>query len=132
MERTELRASTPEEIHRLWAEAYNAGDLEALLDLYEDEAVLVPQPGVPPVAGHKAIRSALESFLSQKGDLKIEIATTQVICSGGLALLRSRWKLSGPGRDGKPVAVTHNSAEVARSQADGSWRYVIDNPFGAD
>ena len=127
-----MTASTPEEIHRLWAEAYNAGNLESLLALYEAEAVLVPQPGQAPAAGRAAIRSALGGFLGQKGDLIIEIKTAGMIRAGDIALLRSRWSLSGQGRDGKPVALTHNSVEVVRRQADGSWRYLIDNPFGAD
>ena len=127
-----MPARTPEELHRLWAEAYTAGDLESLLALYEAEAVLVPQPGKAPVAGRTAVRGVLESFLAQKGDLKIEIETASVICAGELALLRSRWSLRGQGRDGKPVAITHDSTELARRQADGSWRYLIDNPFGAD
>lgn len=127
-----MPASTPEEIHRLWAEAYNAGDLESLLALYETEAILVPEPGQAPVAGRTEARRVLENFLAQKGNLKITIETVSVIRGGELALLRSRWSLSGQGRDGKAVAITHDSTEVARRQADGSWRYVIDNPFGAD
>jgi len=29
-------------------------------------------------------------------------------------------------------AAAAETAEVARRQADGSWRYVIDHPFGAE
>jgi uncharacterized protein (TIGR02246 family) len=127
-----MPANTPEELHRLWAEAYNAGDLEALIELYEAEAVLVPQPGQPPVVGREAIRRALKGFLARKGELKIAIATAFALRGGEVALLRSRWTLEGRGHDGQDVALTHQSAEVARRQADGSWRYLIDNPFGGD
>jgi len=127
-----MPARNPEEIHRLWAEAYNASDLESLVALYESGAALVPQPGQAPGVGSSAIRDVLQSFLAQKGELGIEIETTSVIEAGDQALLSSRLCLTGVGRDGKPVAITHNSSEAARRQADGSWRYVIDNPFGGD
>ena len=127
-----MTAQTPKEIHRLWAEAYNAADLDSMLALYEEEAVLVPEPDKAPAVGRDAIRAALQDFLAQKGDLRIAIETTSVITAGPLASLRSRWRLVGTGRDGKAIAIVHNSMEVARRQSDGSWRYVIDNPFGAD
>jgi hypothetical protein len=30
-----MRASTPEQIHRSFEEAFNAGDLDSLMELYE-------------------------------------------------------------------------------------------------
>jgi ketosteroid isomerase-like protein len=36
------------------------------------------------------------------------------------------------GEDGNPVELAMRSSEVVRRQADGSWRYVIDNPFTPD
>jgi ketosteroid isomerase-like protein len=37
--------------------------------------------------------------------------------------------MTGP--DGKPATMTGESVEVVRRQPDGSWRAVIDLPFGA-
>jgi ketosteroid isomerase-like protein len=39
-------ATEPEQLHRLFEQAVNAGDLEALMGLYEPDAALIPQPGV--------------------------------------------------------------------------------------
>jgi len=36
------------------------------------------------------------------------------------------------GPDGKPVTLAAKSADVLRRQADGTWRFVIDNPWGTD
>jgi ketosteroid isomerase-like protein len=80
--------------------------------------------------GIQAIRAVLQGFLVRKG--KIEIETQSVIQAGDIALLRSRWRLTGSGADGKPIETAHSSTEVVRRQPDGSWRYLIDHPFGAD
>ena len=42
----------------------------------------------------------------------------------------SKWVLEGTGPDGKPIKMEGQSAEVARRQPDGTWLFVIDNPFG--
>lgn len=40
------------------------------------------------------------------------------------------WSFDGTGPDGEPVRLTANNADVLRRQADGTWRFVIDNPWG--
>src|SRR4029450_10309582 len=47
-----------------------------------------------------------------------------------LALTTSKWVLEGIGADGKPARMEGQSAEVARRQPDGTWLFVIDNPYG--
>lgn len=127
-----MPARHPEDIHRLWMQAYNASDLDSLSALYEPEARLVPRPDDEAAVGIEAIRKVLQGFLDQKGALEIDIETLSVIQAGDIALLRSRWRLRGPGRDGEPVAITHRSSEIARRQPDGRWLYLIDHPFGSD
>jgi ketosteroid isomerase-like protein len=50
--------------------------------------------------------------------------------AGDIALTASRWRLAGTGPDGNPVNMNGESAEVCRRQADGTWRLVIDEPWG--
>lgn len=121
---------TPGEAHAEFQKNFNAGDLQGLMALYEPDAVLIPQPDAKPVTGTQAIRSALEGFLALRG--KIEMQTKHVVRHGDIALLRGTWRLKGIGPDGKPVEMVHGSAEVVRRQPDGSWRYIIDHPFGSD
>ena len=47
-----------------------------------------------------------------------------------LAYSSNTWSLTGTGADGNPVVLGATTAEVARRQADASWRYVIDNAWG--
>jgi hypothetical protein len=58
-----MPASTPEQIHRLFEEAFNAGDLDGLMELYEPDAALIAQPGSL-ANGIEQARAALQDFLA--------------------------------------------------------------------
>ncbi|HEY8599277.1 MAG TPA: nuclear transport factor 2 family protein [Thermomicrobiales bacterium] len=120
---------SPEEMHPAFTAAFNAQDLDALLELYEEGAVITPQPGVI-ATGHAAIRGALGGFLALNGP--ITMTTKTVIPAGDLVLLHAEWTVNGTGPDGSPIALAARSSEVIRRQADGSWRYIIDNPYSVD
>lgn len=120
-------STNPEQIHRRFEEAFNAGDLEALLNLYEPDAALIPQPGVL-ATGLDQIGQALQGFLDLGGKITLDSKTSVVV--GDLAYLTNRWSLVGTDPDGNPFEMGATTAEVARSQSDGSWRYVIDNAWG--
>jgi ketosteroid isomerase-like protein len=47
------------------------------------------------------------------------------------ALLHSAWTLATTGPDGVPINMAGTTADVVRRQADGTWRFVIDNPWGS-
>ncbi len=123
-----MPATEPEQIHGMFEEAFNAGDLDALMALYEPDAALVPQPGVV-AQGSAAIRDALRWFLDRQGRITLE--TTLVLRGGDLAYLANRWSLAGGTMpDGSPAQLGATTAEVARRQDDGTWRYVFDNAWG--
>ena len=122
-----MPATTPEQIHRLFESAFNAADLDALMALYEPDAVLVPQPGSVARGGDQ-VREALGRYLALRGRITLE--TKLVLEVGDLAYLANTWSLDGTGPDGQPLTLGATTAEVARRQADGSWRYVIDNAWG--
>jgi uncharacterized protein (TIGR02246 family) len=117
---------TPEEMHAVFAQAFNSGDLEALVALYEPDAVYVGGPEEI-TKGTAAIRGLLREALTSNPRLEIE--TTGVYRSDdGIALTQSRWTISAIEPDGNAVEVTGRSSEVLRRQADGAWLVVIDNP----
>ena len=83
-----MGAKTPKELHELFAKGFNAKDLDALLDLYEDDAVLVAAPGAP-VQGKAAIRESLEGFLAMGGTIEF-LAESDPVVNGDLALTHGR------------------------------------------
>ena len=87
-----MPATEPEQIHGLFQEAFNAGDIEALMALYEPDAALIPQPGVT-VEGSAAVRDALRWFLDRHGTITLD--TKLVVRVGDLAYLSNRWSLTG-------------------------------------
>jgi uncharacterized protein (TIGR02246 family) len=121
--------SRPEEIHSQFATAFNSGNVDAIMALYEPEATLVPQPGQI-VQGRDAIREALLQFLALKGTMEVKSIFT--VRGPRVALTRGQWKLSGTGPDGKPIEMTGQSVEVVRQQPNGEWLLAVDHPFGAD
>jgi ketosteroid isomerase-like protein len=42
------------------------------------------------------------------------------------------WSFDGTAPDGETVWLEAKNADVLRRQADGTWRFVIDNPWGTD
>src|SRR5687768_7532421 len=112
-----MAVQRPEDMHRAFTEAFNASDADALMALYEADAVLVPAPGQT-VTGTAAIRDALGGFLALNG--RISIVTQCIVHTGDVALLQGSWLLSGSGPDGSPVELAGLNTEVVRRQADGS------------
>jgi uncharacterized protein (TIGR02246 family) len=121
-----MPAKSPEEMTRVWSDAFNGGDLDALVDLYEPDAVMTRSSG-PVIAGRDAIRQAFTAFLASRPQM--EATTRKVISTGEIALCYGDWSLRGANADGTPRAVSGKAVEVLRRQPDGTWRYVLDDPF---
>jgi uncharacterized protein (TIGR02246 family) len=119
-----MPAYSPAEIHTLFAHAFNLGDVEALAALYEPSAVLVVDGNE--VMGRESIRKAFESLVAPGGRMTLE--TRAVTASHlGLAVLHGAWVIESPTRS--EIARCGLSTEVVRKQPDGTWLFVIDNPY---
>ncbi len=84
---------TPLETVELLDEAFNRGDIEAVLDFYEDDAVMVAEQNRL-ATGKTEIRATYEwIFANIKGTATQE--KTHVIETGDIALFTSKWSFSG-------------------------------------
>jgi ketosteroid isomerase-like protein len=63
---------------------------------------------------------------------KLETSVKNVYGIRDIALVISEWSFDGLGPDGKAVSLGGKATDVLRQQSDGTWRIVIDNPWGAD
>jgi ketosteroid isomerase-like protein len=101
-------------------EGINRGDLNSLITLYEADACFAPQPGQP-AKSPASVRENLRNFIDLKG--KLDLKVKRVLQASDLALVITEWSFSGTGP---------KSADVLRHQTDGTWRFVIDYPWGTD
>ncbi|HEY3139533.1 MAG TPA: nuclear transport factor 2 family protein [Acidimicrobiales bacterium] len=111
-EHDRVGAVEPQELERLFVERVNAGDVDGLVALYEADAVVALSPGNV-ATGSEAIRRGLDDFVASGVNLTLgeQQPTLRV---GDLALGSTRLNDGGV------------TAEVARRQPDGTWRWVIE------
>jgi uncharacterized protein (TIGR02246 family) len=123
-----MNAQTPLQVIELLDEAFNRGDLETILDFYENDATMVLEPGRL-ATGKEELRRAYKWILTNiKGTAKQE--KTHVIESGDIALFTSKWAFTGSTLDGASASRESYASVVLRKQTDGGWRIVLDNSWG--
>ncbi len=126
---TPVTTESPEQVLAAVVEGINTGNLELLMGLYEPGAAFATEPGKL-AHGFGGISDALGGFVSMNGTLDLEVS--RVLEVDDLALVMGHWTFTGTGSNGEPVTLAARNADVLRRQADGSWRFVIDNPWGTD
>ena len=97
--------------------------------LYEPDACFAYQPGQF-IKGREGIRQSMKGFVNMRG--KLESKIKKVVQASNLALVISDWSFSGTGPDGNPVNLSSTATDVLRQQSDGTWRVIIDNPWGIE
>ena len=97
-----------------------AGDLDAVLRVYDPQAVFVNQSR-DVTKGREGLRQALAPLAALRP--RFDCTLNQVIEAGDIALMHTAWAGSGP----QPMPVY--AIEVARRQPDGPWCWLIGAPF---
>src|SRR5215510_7290001 len=85
--------------HSTLAAAYNTGDLNTVLSMYDINGIIVAEPGKP-VSGKEKFEAAVKGILSIKG--KMEIKTVYCLETGDIAVGRSEWSI----KDGNEVKIS--------------------------
>jgi uncharacterized protein (TIGR02246 family) len=122
-----MSTATPEQVLEAIVDGINSGNLDALMPLYEPKAAFATEPGSL-AHGAPGIREALTGFIAMNGKLDLDV--TRVLEVDDLALVIGVWSFDGTGPDGEAVRLEARNADVLRRQPDGTWRFVIDNPWG--
>jgi ketosteroid isomerase-like protein len=119
----------PVEFLNSYVEKFNAGNLSSLIDMYETDACFVVQPGQI-IYGLKNLRQSLQDFIAMNCNFESQVKG--VIQTSNIVLVNTIWSFRGTGPDGKPVNISGRATDLLRQQSDGSWRMVIDDPWGTD
>jgi ketosteroid isomerase-like protein len=107
-----LPAIEPDDLERLYVERVNAGDVDGLVALFEPDAVVAFAPGRV-ATGSQAIRQVFDDYVAS--GVKLTLGEQQpTLRVGDLALTSTRLNRGDV------------TAEIARRQPDGTWRWVID------
>jgi uncharacterized protein (TIGR02246 family) len=106
-----MPAMTPEEICSLFQRAMAEGDIDAVLRLYDPDAVFVGRSGEV-TTGSEALRQELAPLVA--GTARFDFTVKQIAQAGDIALMHTEWVVSGA----QPVRV--HAIEVARRQPDGT------------
>jgi ketosteroid isomerase-like protein len=118
-----MGATSAKGLIELFTERFAKGDIDGLLELYEEDAVF---PNHHTTAqGTDQIRAVLQGYIDSGATL--EFKAQVAFETGNLALVQNGWRLTTVGGD----EVEGTTVEVARKQPDGRWKYVIDSPDGA-
>ena len=122
-----MKPRTPEECDELFERHLNAGDLEALGALYEPHGALVQQDGSLAI-GPAAIREGLVALVGAKARITMNVVRS-LPAGGDLVALYNDWTMEAAGPDGARITMSGKAIELARRQGDGSWLFVLDDPF---
>jgi ketosteroid isomerase-like protein len=118
-------AKKAEDVHATLANAFNTGNVDTVMSMYDATGIIVPEPGKP-VSGKAKFEEAIKGILSIKG--KMDIKTVYCLQAGNTAVGRSEWSITDQGE----VKISAKGIEVMRQQADGSWKIIVDHAFGAE
>jgi uncharacterized protein (TIGR02246 family) len=111
-----------------WRSGWLAGDVDALLSLYADQPVLMPQ-GQAVVTGKDAIRRLYEAVVKEV-TIKSESTLMEVEASGDWGYFWSAYRITATPKAGGAVSESEGkSVFIVKRQPDGAWKItrLIDN-----
>ncbi|MEV7359687.1 YybH family protein [Kitasatospora sp. NPDC086801] len=117
----------PTQLPTVFQDALNAGDVDHVLALFAEGATMRTVAGEL-LTGVEALRAEIGGTVAARGRLT-NVPRHKVI-GADTALLVTDWTLEIDGPDGERIAPTGTTANIARRDADGGWRFTVLNPRG--
>ena len=122
----EVEARELMQLSRDWSAMVGAGDLEASIELWADDAVMLP-PDMPVLSGKTAIREYVLGAASIPGfKISWEPESAHVSKSGDMAYLIERNVIEVEGENGEIITTHGKVVTVWRKDSDGQWKNVVD------
>jgi uncharacterized protein (TIGR02246 family) len=102
-----------------WEQAFNAGDLDALVALYAEGARLLP-PNAGPIQGRSAVRASFSEMIAT--GIKGELQTVEAVVAGDIGYRVGTYSLRGPGG----AAFDRGKYVETWRRIDGAWQIEND------
>ncbi|MBF6178198.1 YybH family protein [Nocardia otitidiscaviarum] len=109
-------------------EAFQCGDVDAVLSHYTEDAAVAFEPGKP-VSGAAALRAGFEAFTAVTPVFHYDRGH-DVMISGDVAVHIAPWTMTGTAPDGTAITEQGLSVATLRRQPDTTWKIAVDNPYG--
>lgn len=122
----EAEAQVLMQLSRDWSAMIGAGNLEASIDLWADDAVVLP-PGLPALSGKPAIREYVMGVASIPGfAISWEPVSAHVSESGDIAYLIERNVIEVDGENSEKIVTHGKVVTIWRKDSHGQWKNVVE------
>ncbi len=117
----------PEDVIPSLVARFNSGDVNEQMDLYAPDAVFVDNDGRV-----LSDRAEITTRIGADIVLGLQLAANvrHLFVAGDTAEMVVDWSVEGKGPDGQDVKLGGTACDIVRRNADGFWRYLIDNNQG--
>ena len=122
-----MSAQKPEDWPRVFEHHLNAGDLDAVMALYELSASFVQRTGET-VIGRDQIRQVVGGLIAAR--TRFHSRVVKAITVDDIALLYTDFQGTTVDASGTTVEIRSKAIEVLRRQPDGTWQLIIGDPNG--
>lgn len=120
----------PAGVYEIYLKAFNAGNVEATLACYEDQACFMSRSGRA-AYGPEELREVLNVTLANKPQMKFKVR--KIIPAGdNLAFVVVEWRSKAVSAAGEVKLWSGLATNIVRRQPDGEWKIVLDNPYGVE
>ncbi len=114
---------TPQDVEAAFYEALEAGDLEAMLEVWaDDEEIVCIHPGGPRLAGYDQVRESFAQIFASGQRLKVHVSDPVVLSGMMLAIhsVHENILVQGEPRPRAPVAATNVYLRTGNG-----WRMIL-------
>jgi uncharacterized protein (TIGR02246 family) len=119
----------PEDWPGLFQRHLAAGDLEALVSLYEPHARFT-SPSGETIVGRERIRPVLAGLIDAKTRLQSHVV--KAVKVDDVAVLYTDFQGTANDPSGNAVEIRQKAIEVLRRQPDGTWKLIVGDPNGRE
>jgi uncharacterized protein (TIGR02246 family) len=121
------RILEPARLPFAFEDTLNAGDVDAVLDLFSPDATMRTLTGEV-LTGPAQLRGEIVRTVAATARLTNKARFCLI--GDDTALIIVDWTLEATTPDGARITPAGSTANVARRYADGSWRFTVLNPLG--